>query len=59
MASVPCRCGQSWAVPGSGPSASGTPGSNGWTSSRVTASPEATIDDTTSTVSARTGEQVA
>ena len=44
---------------GSGPSASVTPGSNGRTSSRVTASPDASIDDTTSTVSARTGEQVA
>ncbi len=67
IASVPCRCGQSWTVPCSGPGtvgdvgaqaggrrSAGPPRRPSFTSSRLTSS-----DPTTSRVSASTGEQVA
>ena len=59
IASVPCRCGQSCMVFGSGPAADGTSGISGPASSTTTSDALLSTAVTTSPVSASTGEQVA
>ena len=59
IASVPCRCGQSWRVPGIGPAQFGTWLSSGAASSSTTSRRVWAIALTTVAVSENTGEQVA
>ena len=59
IASVPCRCGQSWTVPGTGPSERGTPANCGPRSASSASMRAPCTEVTTLEVSEITGEQVA
>ena len=59
MASVPCRCGQSWMVPGTGPSERGTLANWGARLSSSASMRAPRTEVTTLEVSETTGEQVA